>query len=531
VTITLNEDSSTNIVLQGRSLHNAPLEYAVDVDVQSGTLNLQDQVATYTPEGDYFGTDTFTYVVQDTAYGWVSAPGTVTLKVLPVNDQPSFGMPVKILTAAEDSPAVTIEDFVSDIVTGPDNESDQTVSFILTVTNASFFATKPTITSAGKLRYKPNANVVGTTVVSVKTKDSGGTLRGGINLSIAQDITFVMTANPLKASQGIYHGLFVPTNGLVDHVGSGYFTFKLSKTGAYSGKLAGNTGSYPFAGYFNQNGHAQNTIVRTDTTLAINWQLDLTNGTDQVTGTVTNNNTIHSTLVGDRLVYNSNTNPAPQAGSYTLVIPGSVDAANEPAGDGYASLTVLSNGLARAIGKLSDGTSISHYAGISKYSHWPFFNPLLKGAGSVMGDLVFTNLSETAIDGLVTWIRPATSNRYYPAGFTNSSLVIGSPYTPPSGGRVLNTTTNLFIVSGGNIIGAVTNDSTFSMANELTVSNATVLKLSAPSSGLMTGSFWHPTLPGIRKTLRGVALQQQNIARGYFPGTNEIGAFLLLPND
>jgi len=60
-------------------------------------------------------------------------------------------------------------------------------------------------------------------------------------------------------------------------------------------------------------------------------------------------------LLGDRAVFNSKTNPAPYAGIYTLVVPGQIDPADGPEGDGVGTLKVDSNGVASLAGTLADG--------------------------------------------------------------------------------------------------------------------------------------------------------------------------------
>ena len=61
--------------------------------------------------------------------------------------------------------------------------------------------------------------------------------------------------------RGVYYGLYAPTNGIIDHVGSGYFTFNMRDSGIFSGKISGNSGTYPFVGQFDLAGHAQSMVM------------------------------------------------------------------------------------------------------------------------------------------------------------------------------------------------------------------------------------------------------------------------------
>jgi VCBS repeat-containing protein len=64
-----------------------PLTVSLGTDVANGTLDLQlDGSFTYTPNANYFGTDTFTYIASDGELA--SAPATVTITVTAVNDAP-----------------------------------------------------------------------------------------------------------------------------------------------------------------------------------------------------------------------------------------------------------------------------------------------------------------------------------------------------------------------------------------------------------------------------------------------------------
>ena len=88
----------------------APL--ANDVDPDNGTLSIasftqpehgsvteKDGVFTYTPEANYYGADTFTYVMNNATYE--SAATTVTLMVTSVNDVPEFTASTVITAPAE----------------------------------------------------------------------------------------------------------------------------------------------------------------------------------------------------------------------------------------------------------------------------------------------------------------------------------------------------------------------------------------------------------------------------------------------
>jgi hypothetical protein len=124
----------------------------------------------------------------------VSTPRSFTLSVLAVNDAPSF-------TAADPAPVpasfgpVTLPNWATGS-TGPANESAQTLSYeVVAVSDPTQFAFGPAVTPDGTLRYTPATTAFGTTTVSIRVRDSGGTSAGGVDVSAAQ--TFSFTISPV----------------------------------------------------------------------------------------------------------------------------------------------------------------------------------------------------------------------------------------------------------------------------------------------------------------------------------------------
>src|SRR5688572_10647734 len=115
---------------------------------------------------------------------------------------------------------------------------------------------------------------------------------------------------------------------------------------------------YSVSGHFNSQGKAMNSIVRAGlSSLAVEWQLDLTHGTDRITGQVADGTWV-AQLSGNRAVFNITTNSCPLIGKYTLIIPGNTNGARSPGGDGFGTLTVDGAGSISLKGTLSDGTKI-----------------------------------------------------------------------------------------------------------------------------------------------------------------------------
>jgi Bacterial Ig domain/SdrD B-like domain/Dockerin type I domain len=133
-----------------------------------GTVGLSGGNVTYTPLPNFNGTETYTYVVQDS--GGATATGTVTMTVNPVNDAPTAGpdMASGFKGVAIQIPVATL--LANDTV-GPANESAQTLSI-----TAVFNAQNGTVSlnnSTGIITFMPNSDFTGSASFQYTVQDSG----------------------------------------------------------------------------------------------------------------------------------------------------------------------------------------------------------------------------------------------------------------------------------------------------------------------------------------------------------------------
>jgi hypothetical protein len=334
--------------------------------------------------------------------------------------------------------------------------------------------------------------------------------------------------NPFLRVDGTYNGLFFETNE-IRHENSGDLRLRVTPAGKYSASLRLAGRRHSASGQFNLEGQATNIIVRTGTnSLTVHWAIDL-QGLDQVIGTISDGQWL-AELLGDRALFNATTNPAPLAGRYTLVLPGTL-AAGTPDADGWGTLKVTTAGSGSGAGSLADGTKFSRKVPLSKNGAWPLYAPLYRAKGSLIGWLQFdTNAPLDDLSGLVAWFKTSQPDaRYYPAGFTNQSTLIGSRYVAPTNStdRVLELTNGVVILTGGNLSQAWTNDFVMSANNRVT--NASLNKLSVTLSlgtGLFKGKFFDANVLRIA-SFSGALLQKTTNGFGYFLGTNQSGRILL----
>ncbi len=162
----------------------------------------------YAPNPDVFGNDAIDYYV--TGGINTSKAARISIKILPVNDQPSFKLATNLVVVGEDDGTIILPNFAYDIVKGTANESKQAVKFIVNVPDEQtllFAGVKrtvnkpnpdgayigyglPQINAKGLLKSTPAKNSYGDVTVTVQMMDSGGTTNGGINLS--EGTTFIL---------------------------------------------------------------------------------------------------------------------------------------------------------------------------------------------------------------------------------------------------------------------------------------------------------------------------------------------------
>jgi VCBS repeat-containing protein len=177
-------------------LGNAPIEAVLDTTTSNGLLTLNaDGSFTYTPNADFFGSDSFTYKLKD-AWNTVgySTTATVTITVNAVNDAPKITAGAATLTINEDAGPQS-PTWASSISPGPPNESTQTLTITTTNDNNGLFAVQPSLSAGGVLSYTPKADEHGSAVVTMTLKDNGGTANGGIDTTVVSMTIVVNSVN------------------------------------------------------------------------------------------------------------------------------------------------------------------------------------------------------------------------------------------------------------------------------------------------------------------------------------------------
>jgi hypothetical protein len=315
--------------------------------------------------------------------------------------------------------------------------------------------------------------------------DGYGGVSGDVQLTIAPVPPVPPTFNPLRAT---YTGLFFPANAALTHENSGFFTVSTTVRGTYSGQLLAGGKRYRFSGRLEPDG---------------SWT---------------------SQLNGDRTTFVARGNPAPQAGKYTIVFPGSDNPAVAPGGDGFGTIVVAPSGQVRFRGSLADGTKVSQSAPLSASGDWPFYVPLYSGNGSAIGWLTFADGTNEDISGLVDWFKPAQPRaKLYRSGFVMQTPATGSAYQFSRGMSVLDLSEGELRLEGGNLSEPLVIPVQLDARNTITDPNDRRTRVSiTTSTGLLKGRVANPET-GRPVAVNGVVLQKRGIAAGYFPGVDQSG--------
>lgn len=180
---------------------------SLDGDLAGGAVG-SDGSFQFTPNVDFNGVTTFTYALGSDGSPCASTgqpSATVTITVAAINDPPTVVLDSVCsgdVTVAEDSGAfgdaghcVAMSDF------GPPDEGSQSFDgWVVSSTNPGLFTSVPSITPVdgtfGRLRFTPVSNGSGTSTVTVRGRDSGGTADGGEDLS--EPVEFDITVAPVN---------------------------------------------------------------------------------------------------------------------------------------------------------------------------------------------------------------------------------------------------------------------------------------------------------------------------------------------
>ena len=196
ISVTTNEDEAININLNLVEVDGDNVVFSIIDNPSNGSVVFSESIATYTPNQNWNGTDTFSFQVEDSSARKILNSATATITVVSVNDAPE----VSSVTASTNSLQSFNAESVEINLQGTDVEGDElTFSIVSDVSNGS------TSLSGSVVTYTPNANYDGTDTFTYKANDGNldsDTASGTITVTDVNP-TISFTATPTSGSRDL----------------------------------------------------------------------------------------------------------------------------------------------------------------------------------------------------------------------------------------------------------------------------------------------------------------------------------------
>lgn len=165
--LAINEDSTKEIILFGSDVESSPLTYSITSNPTKGTIVVNGNNVVYTPNLNYFGSDSFSYKVNDGELD--SEISTISLNILSVNDAPLISGIQAVSLEQNSSTSGTVQ--------GTDVDSAITYSVVTQGTKGTV-----SINQVGQYSYSTLANTYGND--SFKVRVSDGILFADLPISV-----------------------------------------------------------------------------------------------------------------------------------------------------------------------------------------------------------------------------------------------------------------------------------------------------------------------------------------------------------
>jgi hypothetical protein len=373
---------------------------------------------------------------------------------------------------------------------------------------------------------------------SIFTGWTGSVVSGSPSLTFTMQEGMNLQANfepnPFPPVSGAYYGILTTGSGAQD----GLVRLALSSGGIFSGRLNLSGTALSLSGALDPAGSATVTIAQRDgSPWIITLQADLTGGSGQITGSVTDGGQTYGFTVS-QATFTPGADPAPQAGHYTVVLPPdpTMTGTSTPQGSGFATIFVNAYGTAAINGRLADGTAFSATDHVANDGTLALYSaPGGAAHGSILnGLLTFRSTDAGDLDGSLAWTRAANAkDPYYPAGFAVQLPAVGSHFVRPTAvePETLTSGTATAALGGGNLSQTLSLPVVIHRAETATMLNPGQPDLTLhinSISGAVTGKFLMPD-GTTTSPVGGVVLQKQSAAFGYFRGITQCGSFSLTP--
>jgi hypothetical protein len=154
------EENTVSITLTAIDIEGSPLTYSILTNPVHGVLSGSVPTLTYTPDTDYYGSDSLTFKANDGILN--SNTATVTITIHNVNDAP----------VANSQNVITDEDIaISILLTANDIDSSSLTYTVVSAPTYGILTEPSPMTTLPILIYTPNANYYGTDSFTFKAND------------------------------------------------------------------------------------------------------------------------------------------------------------------------------------------------------------------------------------------------------------------------------------------------------------------------------------------------------------------------
>jgi len=229
VTTTTDEDNTVTITLEAEEVDGQTIQFNVTGNPSNGSVTISGTTATYTPNQDWFGTDTFNFEAVDVSSKSILNNATGTIVVSPINDAPtvddinnvevSNGQSVDITLTGSD---VENDNLTFEIVDSPNNG---TVSISGNI--ATFDATS---VGSDTFTYQANDGTdnsdSATVTLSINWNNitfGGSEIDGGTNVQATSDGGYILTGYTESFGAGSYDMYLVKTDASGNEIWSQTF--------------------------------------------------------------------------------------------------------------------------------------------------------------------------------------------------------------------------------------------------------------------------------------------------------------------
>jgi len=192
ITDTTDEDVAIDITLLGTSEDTTIASYKIVSEPLNGTVSITGAIATYTPNVDYFGKDSFTYKAID-ANGLESDAGTVSITLTSVNDANP--------TAKDLSEAVDEDQILTTTISATDANSYESISSFAIIDQPLHGSVSLTGDVA---TFTPDENYFGEDSYTYTATDNDG--------GVSAQATVSITVNPINDLPVAKSGLTIETD-------------------------------------------------------------------------------------------------------------------------------------------------------------------------------------------------------------------------------------------------------------------------------------------------------------------------------